>query len=560
MKKLILICLLGYLCVPTSTLTAQVADSPPGDDLVDNPGLPGQEGESPSARLGENQILIYVELAKKGELDTLTFETFPFMVSTRNPNYRQEETHLVGRRANFFSGINPDVDQVFRFSSAAYLEPGYISLKRGEVEILDKYLVFPGDSVKIRINPDTYSIVFSGPSAALFECQYYMALAKEAEGFANPAIMYTADPEEMLGRKDYRTLFDSASVKFGSHMRLVARGEEQDSYLISQLNKPLEELAEWQVLQRYKGRISEEGFELLKADILGGYLASVAGSVQSESYQNAIKSGEKERRDRLASEMRSFLQDSEEQEVSAFAASHSLGWIRYQYSRAYWKAILSGTSFSSGVIEDYSGDLRAKVLLRYLVDNFSRIRNKVGFIDKIEPYLESKDQQSQLLEYRNKYIAGAPVRDFSFVDESGRKYSKSDFTGKLTLFYFWVTGCMGSEQFYRNQLDSLAALFPPSEDMAWVAVNASTSPDTWRIGLESGNYTDDRYTNLYLGTGEEDWRKYYNIYLFPQLMLMDAGGNILELDYLNQPLERLAEQLDEALSSDEESSQPTQTP
>ncbi|RAI93837.1 TlpA family protein disulfide reductase [Algoriphagus yeomjeoni] len=51
MKKTLLICLLGYLCVPTSTSTAQVADSPPGTDLVYQSGFPGQEGESPSAYL-----------------------------------------------------------------------------------------------------------------------------------------------------------------------------------------------------------------------------------------------------------------------------------------------------------------------------------------------------------------------------------------------------------------------------------------------------------------------------------------------------------------------------
>ncbi|WP_425639453.1 TlpA family protein disulfide reductase [Algoriphagus yeomjeoni] len=51
MKKTLLICLLGYLCVPTSTSTAQVADSPPGTDLVYQPGFPGQESASSSALL-----------------------------------------------------------------------------------------------------------------------------------------------------------------------------------------------------------------------------------------------------------------------------------------------------------------------------------------------------------------------------------------------------------------------------------------------------------------------------------------------------------------------------
>ncbi|TXE03070.1 TlpA family protein disulfide reductase [Algoriphagus aquimarinus] len=51
MKKTLLICLMGYLCLPISTLKAQskVAESPPGTDLVYQPGIPGQEGESPSA-------------------------------------------------------------------------------------------------------------------------------------------------------------------------------------------------------------------------------------------------------------------------------------------------------------------------------------------------------------------------------------------------------------------------------------------------------------------------------------------------------------------------------
>ncbi|MBB6327836.1 thiol-disulfide isomerase/thioredoxin [Algoriphagus iocasae] len=594
--------ILSILLSSINEVSSQVACSPPGIELVDNPGIPAlagfhrsgetrsdtfysvtaqdiDGGHAPavvshnhvaghsntvmlsgaealvdnSISLGQgslgspanNAVLIYMELAKKGELDTLTFETVPFQVSRLHPNFRQKEHFLVGRKGSFLEGVNPVSDQMFLFESYDYQEPGYFSLKMGEEGILENYLLFPGDSIKVRIQDVAHRISFAGPDAALFECQYQMALAGDQRRFSRPSQMITDDAEKFLSRDNYRDRYLTAKNSFGSSLELVEYGKEELEEWMEQWNVPVAKLPEWKVLESYRDRISPEAYEILLADLIGNYRAALLGKFRNEMYGRAVHSHDS----LLVSELKElFLEDLYEIDSFSPVLDFSSGWLFYQYEQAYLKALITNTSFSKGVQESYSGDLMANILLKFLMDKFQQIPTKSSFMERIAPFMVTADQKGQLEEYRSKYVSGIPIQDFLFEDRKGKVYSKADFADQLTLFYFWSTGCGASENFYQETFDELAKEFRDSEQVTLVAVNASPTAELWKRGLSSGNYTSDKLLNLYMGAEAQGWKSHYNIHMFPQLMMMDPKGRNLEILFLGQDAASIRDQIESALS------------
>ena len=104
MQKHILTCFLIQLCLFGSTLKAQskVAESPPGTDLVYQPGFPGQEGLVPSARLGEGTL--YFELSKSQDLDSLTLRFWDHLISERMNVTPGTKKMVPGAEGNMFEG------------------------------------------------------------------------------------------------------------------------------------------------------------------------------------------------------------------------------------------------------------------------------------------------------------------------------------------------------------------------------------------------------------------------------------------------------------------------
>jgi cytochrome oxidase Cu insertion factor (SCO1/SenC/PrrC family) len=562
MKKIILTCFLALPCLYGSSSSAQskVAESPPGFSLADTARSPGQEGAIPSAQEGENQVLIYVELSKKGELDTLTFETIPFQVSKLRRNYRQKEEHIVGRRGNFFEGINPLLDQLFLFRTFDYNEPGYISIKRGEHAVLDNYLVFPGDSIMVRINPAANRISFAGPEAALFSCQYQMALAAEEARFKLPAQMMTDNPEELLNRENYRSLYEKAKNNFGGKMEFIRYGDEEREVILKQWKTELEDLPGWQVLQSYRSRISPDAFDILKADLIGNYRGEILKTFREELYGMASRNQD----DQVISELNSLFIDEfmlpGPLDITDRAKSLSVGWLSYQYEHAYLKSLLTATAFTKLTREEYDGDLRAKINLRFLMEKFQQIPEKTALLNRIAPLMHSPDQIGQMEEYSSKYISGVSVQDFKFQDQRGNIYSKDDFKGKLVVFYFWTTGCGASENFYRQSIQQLAMEFENSDVVKFISVNGSSDTETWQKGISMGLYTSDKMLNLFIGEEAEEWKRHYNIHLFPQLMMMDGDGRNVEILYLGQSAENIKSQIEVALHQSDLSNLNQHTP
>ncbi|MEP0713600.1 hypothetical protein [Algoriphagus sp.] len=568
MKKILYTCFLGLLCLVGSTLTAQVADSPGADFLHRSSSTVPHElrdthrgGETrpdtlpehvdlvdnSDTQVGEHTVLIYLELAKRGAVDTLTFETIPFEVSQLYPNFRQKEAFVTGRTGNFFEGINPGNDKLYLFSTQEFTQPGYLSIKHGEEKLIDKYLVFPGDSVKIRIDDTGNRILFSGPDADLYACQYELITAIEQERFSRPSKMITTDPEALLDRDDYRMLYNKAQNTFGGSMQLISYGPEQLDHYMDQWNIPMEQLPGFEVLETYRSHLSPLAYQVLKADLVGKHKATLLQKFRIELYEPAVLGQDTVILDEVRQAVSILLSDEGIAELSAEAMDISSYWLDFSYEKAYLKALDSETSFSALVIDKYVGDLRAKILLELLVNKFRQIPTKAAFIDRIAPYMVTADQKGQLEEYRSK-LAGAPVWDFQFQDRNGKMYSKDDFQDQVVVFYFWSTGCGASENFYNLSFDRIADKFLGSEAVELVAVNASPDQEIWASGLSSGKYTSDKLLNLYMGQDSEKWKMHYNINMYPQLMMMDAEGKISEIFYLGESTESIISQIESAAS------------
>ncbi|SFT46055.1 Peroxiredoxin [Algoriphagus locisalis] len=526
MKKNILICLVGLLCLPTSTLTAQVADSPPGQNLVYSLGNPGQESESSSASVGEQApVVIYGEIINPDSLSPLKISVTPYYLS-RSSRFKKSHFTPDLNRGTFWDGVLDPRVQKFALEIPDLLRPAYISLKVGEKELLDNYLVFPHDSLKIDIDLMDMQLVFGGPSQAFFEVQYQLHRLQKTKQFNSPSKVVLGSAEKLLSQKDYRAQWEANNKLFGSRLEF----EKLD---VSSFNDLLEEIEfrgdaideELELLLGMERSLTPSQSELLTLELYAGYYHDLLHRLYLSYYSRLPSLYDTEELPVIYGRINQLMKDIALKDFSVSAKLVSANWLNQEMDRLTLISLTEHKPFLQIAQEQHDSELLDRVGAAFLTQNLSRYPDPAKLIRDYLPEVSRNVWTDKIASLKSATVPGEKLISLTFEKLNGDTVSTDELSGQPVLLYFYFSTCIHSAHYFQDLLYPLYESKAKSLGVELVAVSVDEDTTLWHNQLEA--YSHPEITNLRLSAEEkEKWRAYYEIASFPRTFFLDADGTI----------------------------------
>ncbi|MEB2787352.1 TlpA family protein disulfide reductase [Algoriphagus persicinus] len=522
MKKLLLICLLGYLCVPTSTSTAQVAESPPGTDLVYQPGFPGQEGESPSARLG---ALIYGELINPDSLTPLKLVFSPFSkeLGQTLPDSSMEISTTHG---TFFDGVLDPRVRKFRVRLPEATEMTYFSLYLNGRPLIEDFLISPQDSIKIGIDLQRSTMIFGGPQGDWMEAQYLVGRDRKQQEFDSPRALIEKDKEKYLDQEDYRAQLKEASQEFGASLQILELGKDHIDRDLATLLTKEEDIPGMRILNSRKKLLTPAQYMQLRENLLGSYYARALSSIRRYGYLVGRAQNNLQAVGKIERTMPEILLQLKSQMEGFSEFNLSSGGIYFYKEWANMAAVLREEKFSDLVLHEFTGKIKNLLLYTYAMELVSRQQDPVQFLSGIIAKMDPSSYQTKLEKMEIRLSPQQPLRYAQFSNLEGMQMDTEDLKGKATLLYFYFSTCTHSANFFRTVL--LPIYQEGINGLEIVAVSVDNDPILWKEQLSA--YSDPVLTNLRLPS--QVWRSWLDHYLitgYPRTMLIDPAGKVLSI-------------------------------
>ncbi|WP_339869387.1 thioredoxin-like domain-containing protein [uncultured Algoriphagus sp.] len=531
MKKQILTCFLGLLCLVGSTLTAQVADSPPGVDLVDKPGFYGQEGPRSPAPLEESVALIYGELINPDSLSPLLVEVRPYYLDAKSDFMVQVMEPGFGVGETFDGVMNP---LVRKFSSSLSLgdRPGYFSIILGGRALLEDFIVFPGDSLKVELDLRQMDVLFAGEDAAFYEAQY--AIGREARRLAFEA------PRQLIAKADSRILSTPGNLEklehfqgqFGSRLIVMSPGKESLDHLLLGLREDNPQvIAQMDVLESFSDKLDVQEFELLEAQILGGIHYSVLTTFRKFHYPDFLARFSESEQAHYKSLILDSFQDFPEGDFGEETRLVSKDYLNYALEKSMVTALFEGLSLLGVVDSLYAGEMAEKLKTAYLSNYLSQLPKQPYVLEKYLAEVSSSPWKERLESLKRSHVPGGAVEPVVLVDLKGNELTEEDLKGAPTLLYFYFSSCSHSASYFNEYL---YPLYQEVKDLGvrLISVSVDEDPAFWKSRI--AKYSDPSLLNVNLrGQSKKRWKEIYEIHGYPKIMFLDRDAHILSFDIRN---------------------------
>ncbi|WP_191322056.1 TlpA family protein disulfide reductase [Algoriphagus aquimarinus] len=514
MKKHILTCFLGLLCLIGSELIAK-------SKVVDSPTE--QEGASTSAH---SQALIYGEISNPDSLGPLILTSSPFFVDAKS-NFGKRINELETEGGNFFDGIlNP---RARKFSASVPLgdRAGYFSLAVGTRMLLDQFLVLPGDSLKINLDLAGFDISFGGPDAWFYEAQYAIRRERERVVFDAPRQLVLSSKSTIMTRDSNLQLMAEEEGKFGSEL-LVQTGRTSLERVVEELSYADRELASTlDLLNFYSPYLDVSQVDLLKLELYSQYYFGKLKTIRNFHYEKldsyyteAEKAAFLQRLDRALVQISDAGYTDNSRLVSAF-------FLEMTVEKIMLESLIKRVGFKAQVMENYQGELADRVLAGFLSSYLGQYPNPEAVIDDYLKLMEENIWRSRVLSLRNAHVPGEEIMDMEMINLDGERVTSSVFEGKPTVLYVYFSSCTHSSEYFQSFLypmyDSLKA-----KGYRLMALSVDEDEALWRSQIT--RFSNPELTNLNIsGAGRESFIHYYEIFAFPKTILLDGDGKIRSL-------------------------------
>ncbi|WPR76272.1 TlpA family protein disulfide reductase [Algoriphagus sp. NG3] len=569
MKKTILICLVGLLCLPTSTLLAQVADSPGADflhrssptvspeqgdthrggvtrsdtlpennGLVDHSAAKGQESESSSA-----EVVIYGEIRGDVDSDQVEAKIYSNLLDVSS-NIPSATVHSLPLELGHLYSGNIGL-KTFQFTLPMEGELGYLDIRIGKSHPLDMFLVAAGDSVRIHLDLQNGRTIFTGPDADAFRLQAEIHQKLQEDRLSDNPVMFTPDRNRFLSDPEDLQLYKEISSTYQSGWSRKLDFLDSEELIYQHAKKQMgsaPDLEEYlQVLANHKDKLDKKRYAILKADIIGRtqmqpldfFFRNLA---QDHRYQDVF--------DSYRSAMESLWDGDEVPAVKSYFFGE------YLYLRTNIQVNLDATSLVTAS-EELPQQQKELVLAKAIVKNFRRIPDLHKSVEAVLQQVQAPWIANELNQLIARQAEGSTLPHIGFEDREGKETFPQEWQGKVVLLDLWLVGCKACAGFYQERLLPLYEEFGDREDFLIATVAVDKDRDNWIKGLESGNYTDPGFTNLYAAGYNHPFLDHYKISAFPSYMLIGKDGRILKSGDFPKDLSGWMDIMESYLSSDQ---------
>lgn len=406
---------------------------------------------------------------------------------------------------------------VLDWNSPSIKDRAFLTLRNGRYQLLDKFMVEPGDSVRIGFDLERGITLFAGPSADKFRIQSEIQKAMEEQKFSNDIPMFTSTAEFWKGSpKDSISYFRAINQKSSAHRAVfpLAGSGDKASYMENQLSRPLSNNEGWRILDSYKSRLSADFLDLLSTQMMGQLLYEPMDSFRKSFEEN----------DEFMDLFEMYVTNRDDSIPVNAAASPQ--YMDYLYSKNVVISAVNKIPFRNLLTyEDQKINemLEAKFIFqnfRWFSDSNTQFEKT---LDRVEdPYLTG------LLDkvYRSQRI-GAPVSDFPLTDMEGKQVGLNKHQGRFILLSFWLPGCSASESAFENRVSAVEKHFSRNNDLEVVYISSAKDHERWQTLVNQGKYSSPDATNYRAAWKEGSFLEFYNIRSFPAMMLIDPEGNMI---------------------------------
>lgn len=521
MKKHLFTCFLIQLCLVGSDLKAQskVAESPPGTDLVYQPGIPGQEGESPSARL---EGMLYIEIPASSSPDTLKLTYWEELLSESPSVSPGKAIPLVAQKGTFFEGSGNM--KAFTFSLPQSMDQGFFSLSNGQVDLIKHWSFNASDRVRIRFDQGDGLTLFGGPQADFYRTQYLLDQAIAEARFNSSPLLIAGRSEGLFENTSSAERYKKAMQRPDDlyvKLKVLVPKESGWEHLKEYLLVPFAQHPAWIVLQGYKERLTPLEYQSLEARVKGAVL--LEGVARAEFATEQLKEAPEK-----ATE---FLDWAHGLELERVFQSHPQ-LIEAAVGLAVIEAGISETIFF-GVLDRYPSKLKDKLIGHYMLSNFNRLGDNLAeTLDKSISIVRTPWISEELIALRDVQLGGFIAK--GLYNEQGESVDLTNYRGKTLLIHYWISGCKFCIDDYQRVLTPLEVLLEEgsagsdalsASDVILVTINADSEEETWRNSLNTGRYTSDQFLNLKAEKGSEVLSR-YGIIAFPQKMIIGPDSKV----------------------------------
>ncbi|WP_200976472.1 thioredoxin-like domain-containing protein [Echinicola sp. 20G] len=501
MKALTKNCFLALLCLLGSETYAQVASPHTA---------PGGSQGAPMVVYGEIKSNPLIE-----EVEVVFWEHFLYGRTDIPAPLKQQ---LPTERGHLFNGSMGAM--TFGWESPAFAQHGWLSIRHDGHTYLDQYHVSPGDSVRILIDLNQGRLLFDGPDAGKFRCQYDLSLALANAQYRRTPIMYTDRAEALVKDPRYRDALDKAS-SIHPLIRFVGPKSKGMAALADLLGQDISKHPAWKVLDQYRGAVPEELIQVLEADTYGQLLGKKVGYLK-RNYEKGPKA--------LALYKNAIAPLPEDHIPDAIKVL-SIPYMDYLLDKNTLRSVVENTSVTQ-LYGQYSPVVHDLLYGKYLARYFRKFEDPNNRFDLGLEAVETPWIRETIGQLYEAQKIGSTVSDIPLLDGEGNPVSLRDFKGKTVLVDFWFTGCKPCMWYFEGTLKPVESQLRTEEDILIVSISADKDKQRWKKSIGQGKFTSSHVLNLHAPGFDHPLLEYYSIRSFPTQMLINAEGQVSRIGQL----------------------------
>lgn len=389
-------------------------------------------------------------------------------------------------------------------------KPGYVTVYAARndnrntrienVQILESYLIEPGDSIHIHFFEK--KMQFSGRGSAKYRCQYRISEQRNLL-FTKFHLDQTKDTGFIISHINLsnEVAFSQASIKSGKEL-----------------------------LNNYKDSLDKLTYEILNYDIVGSsglwVVKNFSLAEEAAKYKSLSVDSVELFYKRHFSNPNTHLPISNNLIYSMYYPHFLLKKIILD-SFTIRKRDFDAASYYNAVKAKYNGIVRecllSTILVTYAQKGLGDVTNSLQ--DAYSTFKDEGYKRRVEMLINNK---GAAFYDFHLPDTNGSIKSLQDFKGKVLLLDFWFTGC-GNCRRLHTAMSGVEAAFKNNPDVVFASVSIDRDINTWKNTVKGGQYCSPSYVNLYTdGKGaEHELIKRYNIFGYPTILVIGKDGKLI---------------------------------
>ncbi|EOZ93772.1 thioredoxin family protein [Indibacter alkaliphilus LW1] len=442
------------------------------------------------------------------------------------------------KETSFFHGTGPDT-QLF------YLEldldkPAYLSLQDKRNNILDRYIILPGDSLYLQVDQMKMDRYYMGSHAKQFDVQHQIRQEVKRKNNLKPTGIVTYDKNTYLG--DEKVLEEIKAAENHSPYKKfqITDFEDLSQYWKENLSQIDNQPPGLKILESYQGQIPDQLYRILEADIL-------AGPYLSHYMRFHMHSGMFGKSPEMEKLYWKYIHELPELDISEEVKLSSADYQDMLVYHAKVASIYEEKEAFDILFERHSGELRNHLLINFFGLGFKHQKDIDFKLNKTLEHVTKPEHRVLLEELLLSNALGQELPELKMKSIDGETVALDEFKGKVLLLDFWFTGCQPCLMLYKTTLKPLKERLASIEDVEILSINVESSEERWKKSVSEGKYTSPEGHNFYIGKRtEHPFLKHYKVNGFPTLMVVDKDGKLYSFAGTPRDLDELERLLMEA--------------